>query len=145
MVQAFTSTPREARWLRSRLRGITPPLEVFPESGQADAGRHIVFRRQGGTDIVNLSGTYMVRSAWLVYVSQPVEEGERWYVEDLADDADRVQEAIYKPYQIEPVDGVYILECRRDFEHSEPVYDEDGNLVELQLGGVFLVFTSRAT
>jgi hypothetical protein len=93
---------------------------------------------------VNLAGTYLVRSAWIVYVSQPVGEGERVYEEDLADDADRMHAAIYKPQVIEAVDGLYIEECRRDYEHSLPVYDEEGNLVELQLGGVYLVYTSRA-
>jgi hypothetical protein len=108
-------------------------------------GRHIVYFRQGGTDIVNLHGTYLVRSAWAVYVSQPVEDDEMVYIEDLADDADRMHAAIYKPYEVEAVDGRYIEECRRDFEHSEPIHDEDGNLVELQLGGIYLVFTSRVT
>jgi hypothetical protein len=73
-----------------------------------------------------------------------VGEGERWYEEDLAEDADRMHEAIYKPQEIEAVDGRYIEECRRDFEHSLPVYDDEGNLVELQLGGVYLVYTSKA-
>ena len=123
---------------------MTPPLPVFPDSGQSDAGRHIVYLRQGGTDIANLNGTYLVRSAWLVYVSQPVEEGERWYVDDLAADADRLHEAIYKPQEIEAVDGRYIEECRRDFEHSLSVYDDEGSLAELQLGGTYLVFTSLA-
>ena len=127
-----------------RLRGLDPPLTVFPDSGQADAGRHIVYLRQGGTDIANLNGTYLVRSAWLIYVSQPVEEGERWYVDDLAADADRMHEAIYKPQEIEAVDGRYIEECRRDFEHSLSVYDDEGNLAELQLGGTYLVYTSLA-
>jgi hypothetical protein len=86
----------------------------------------------------------MVRSAWLVYVSQPVEEGERWYVDDLAADADRMHESIYKPQEIEAVDGRYIEECRRDFEHSLSVYDDEGSLAELQLGGTYLVYTSLA-
>jgi hypothetical protein len=103
-----------------------------------------VFTRQGGTDIANLSGTYLVRSAWLIYVSEPVEDGERVYVEDLAADADRMNEAIYRPQEVQAVDGRYIEECRRDFEHSLNVYDDDGNLVEVQLGGIYLVFTSLA-
>jgi hypothetical protein len=145
MVQAFTSTPRESQWLRTRLKTLTPSLPVFPYSGNSDAGRHIVYTRQGGTDIVNLAGTYLVRSAWLVYVSQPVEEGERWYIEDLATDADRMHAAIYKPHEVQAVNGLYIEECRRDFEHSPHIFDDDGNLVELQLGGLYVILTSRVT
>jgi hypothetical protein len=86
----------------------------------------------------------LVRSAWVVYVSEPVDEGETVYVEDLAADADRMHAAIYKPSEVNAVDGRYIEECRRDFEHSLNVYDDEGNLVEVQLGGVYLIYTSLA-
>lgn len=103
-----------------------------------------MFQRQGGTDIANLSGTVLVRSAWLIYVSEPVDDGETVYIEDLAADADRIHEAIYRPEVPAAVDGRYIEDCRRDFEHSLSVYDDNGTLVELQLGGVYLVYTSLA-
>lgn len=139
---AFTSTPREARWLHSRLRSLAPPLPVYRDAGRGTA-RHIVYTRQGGTDIANLSGTYVVRSAWLVYVSQPVASGATVYVEDLETDADRMNEAIYKPAPIAAVNGRYIEECRRDLEHYLPVY-EGTTLVEVQLGGIYVVLTSLA-
>lgn len=145
MPVAFTSTPVEARWLSQRLRALNPPLPVFLDSGRGTA-RHIVYRRQGGTDVVNLAGTYLVRSAWVVYVSQPITSGTinaTYYVQDLQADADRMHEAIYKPSEPEAITGRYIEECRRDEEHYLPVYD--GNtLTEIQLGGLYVLYTSLA-
>ena len=143
MVRSFTSTPREARWLGQRLRSLTPPLPVHRSTGQGE-GRHIVYFRSGGTDISNLSGTYVVRSSWTIYISQPVEEGMRVYVEDLEADADRMNEAIYRPEVPGAVNGRYIEDCRRDVEHSLEVYDEEANLVEIQLGGIYVLLTSLA-
>jgi hypothetical protein len=139
---AATSTTREARWLGGRLRGLTPPLPVYRDAGKGTA-RHIVYTRQGGTDITNLAGTILVRSAWLVYVSQPVPQGSTVYVEDLEADADRMHEAIYKPSVPAAVNGRYIEECRRDVEHYLPVY-EGTTLTELQLGAIYIIYTSLA-
>ncbi len=141
MPVAATSVSREARWLHSRLRSLNPALPVYRDAGRGTV-RHIVYRRQGGTDIANLHGTYMVRSAWLVYVSQPVTSSATVYVEDLEADADRMHEAIYKPL-ITVVGGRNIEECRRDMEHYMPVYDGT-TLVEVQLGATYIVYTSLA-
>jgi hypothetical protein len=141
MALAWTAAPREGRWLKGRLEGITPSLPVYRYTGPG-RGKHIIYGRQGGTDIDNLSGTYMVRSVWIVYISQPVNEGETFYIEDLAADADRMHEAIYKPQEIAAVDGRYIEECRRDFEHEMAVYDDEGTLAELQLGGSYIILTT---
>lgn len=139
---AATSTPREASWLGSRLRSITPALPVYRDAGRGTT-RHIVYTRQGGTDISNLAGTYMVRSVWLVYVSQPISSGQGASAEDLADDADRMHAAIYKPSVVGAVNGRFIEECRRDLEHYFPVY-QDKTLVEVQLGGIYILLTSLA-
>lgn len=152
MPVAFTDTPRVYRWLGNQLRAITPALPIFrdnshrtitlPDSTVQKVGRQIVYRRDGGADITNLAGTYMVRSAWVVYVSQPVGGGypSDVYVEDLEADADRMNEAIYRPAQT-LVDGRYIQECRRDIEHYLPVYDGT-TLTEIQLGGIYVILTS---
>ncbi len=143
MPTAFTSTPREARWLKSRLEAPIIGLPVYRDAGRGSV-RHIVYRRQGGTDISNLYGTYMVRSAWLVYVSQPVASGQTVYAEDLEFDADKMHAQIYKPAPPAAVSGRYIEECRRDLEHYLPVYD-GSTLVEVQLGGVYVLLTSLVT
>lgn len=138
-VAASTSVPREASWLRDRLKALSPPLPVFRDAGRG-TGRCIVYSRQGGTDIQNLYDTFAVRSAWLVYVSQPVGSSSL-YVEDLQADADRIHEAIQKPQGVQSVSGRYVLDCRRDSEHYLPVYDGI-TLTEMQLGGIYVLRTS---
>jgi len=51
-----------------------------------------------------------------------------------------MHEAVYKPPIVE-VGGRLIHECRRDMEHYLPVYDGT-TLVELQLGGIYITYTT---
>lgn len=143
MAVAVSSTPREARWLGARLRALNPPLPVYRNVGQGSS-RHIVYRRQGGTDAHVVSGTTIeVTSSWLVYVSQPVASGTMVYVEDLQDDADRIHDAILDTAGAAALNGRYVAALKRDIEYELPVYS--GNtLMELQLGGIYVLSTQLA-
>ncbi len=142
MPTAFTSTPREARWLKSRLEAPIIGLPVKRYAGGGSA-RHIVYRRQGGTDLHVLGGnTYDVRSAWLIYISQPVTSESANY-EDLEFDADKMHQVLMDAQGVSVVGGRLVQVARRDMEH-ELLFYRDTTLVEVQLGGVYVLLTSLA-
>ncbi len=146
MPVAATSTPREARWLKSRLEAPIIGLPVAREVGRVDT-RHIIYQRQGGTDIHVVGGiTHGVRSAWLCYVSQPTGSAPPAFAEALEFDADNMNGVLLDSAGARVVNGRLVWAARRDSEHYLPVYDDDTlALKEVQLGGVYIVLTSLAT
>lgn len=139
MPTAATSVSREARYLGSLLRTLVPSLPIYRDTGRGTA-RHIVYRWSGGSTLHNHNGSaYATRGVWLCYVSQPVND-ERVYAEDLQADADGMHDVLLDaPGQ--SVDGRFVAVEREDIPHYLPVYD-GSDLVEMQLGGYYVVVTS---
>ena len=138
--------PRVARWLGARLRAMDPPLPVKRDWG-GGTGRHIVYFRSGGVDRRTLVETAQVRSVWTIYVSQPVQPGQTFYIEDLEADADRMHEAVALPIQTYgTASGRIIQSCYRDLEHNpNPIRAGDGvTITELQLGGIYVIESTVA-
>ena len=139
---ATTSTTREQRWLRTRLstvglpvyRGQAPETATFP---------CIIFRNQGGTDVVNLAGTFMVRSIWLVFVAgkAPFQAESQASVNTLETYADSMHAAIYKP-NITVVNGRNIEECRSESPWFSSVVENGTEYI--QIGNIYRILTTTA-
>ncbi len=157
-----TETTRTQRWLRSRLstvglpvfRGQAPEGEtlpdgtiIFPRRLDTDPAVPmypcIIFRRQGGVDVTNLQGTYMVRSVWLAFVAARSDEKpeSQQGVNAVETHADALHDAL-TDQPLTTVAGRVIADCLRESEFDSPVVESG---VEYQrIGGVYRVLSSRA-
>lgn len=92
---------------------------------------------------MNLYGTFMVRSIWLVFVAgkSNFQAESQSSVNALETYADSMHAAIYKP-NITLVNGRNIEECRRESEWFDSTIE---NGVEyIQIGGIYRVLTTVA-
>lgn len=115
-------------------RGFAPETATFP---------CLVFRRQGGTDVMNLQGTYMVRSIWLVFVAARGDEQaeSQQGVNAVEAHADALHDALVNQ-PITTQNGRVIADCLRESEFDSPVVESG---VEYQrIGGVYRILSAVA-